>query len=120
MEKRGQKAKHHSPKKHLGGNLPRTRLELDTVWTHNWPKATGKWWKLMAVAWSMWQPKSYFCAASTSKKALGQMTGPVVMAFACWPTGDLAVPCPRQSTCGLVAMTSASHAEGRQFDPGQV
>ena len=28
-------------------------------------------------------------------------------------------PC-RRSTCGLVAMTSASHAEGRQFDPGQV
>ena len=27
---------------------------------------------------------------------------------------------PFQSTCGLVAMTSASHAEGRQFDPGQV
>ena len=26
----------------------------------------------------------------------------------------------RQGTCGLVAMTSASHAEGRQFDPGQV
>ena len=25
-----------------------------------------------------------------------------------------------QSTCGLVAMTSVSHAEGRQFDPGQV
>ena len=24
------------------------------------------------------------------------------------------------STCGLVAMTSTSHAEGRQFDPGQV
>ena len=24
------------------------------------------------------------------------------------------------STCGLVAMTSASHAEGHQFDPGQV
>ena len=24
------------------------------------------------------------------------------------------------STCGLVAMTSASHAEGRQSDPGQV
>ena len=24
----------------------------------------------------------------------------------------------QQSTCGLVAMTSASHAEGRQFDPG--
>ena len=24
------------------------------------------------------------------------------------------------STCGLVAITSASHAEGRQFDPGQV
>ena len=24
------------------------------------------------------------------------------------------------STCGLVAMTSASHAEGRQFEPGQV
>jgi hypothetical protein len=24
------------------------------------------------------------------------------------------------STCGLVAMTTASHAEGRQFDPGQV
>ena len=24
------------------------------------------------------------------------------------------------STCGLVAMTSASHAEGRQFDPGLV
>ena len=30
-------------------------------------------------------------------------------------------PHPRsQGTCGLVAMTSASHAEGRQFDPGQV
>ena len=25
-----------------------------------------------------------------------------------------------QSTCGLAAMTSAPHAEGRQFDPGQV
>ena len=25
-----------------------------------------------------------------------------------------------QGTCGLVAMTSASHAEGRQLDPGQV
>ena len=25
-----------------------------------------------------------------------------------------------RSTCGLVAMTSASHAEGRQFDPGLV
>ena len=25
-----------------------------------------------------------------------------------------------RSTCGLVAMTSASHAEGRQFDPGRV
>ena len=25
-----------------------------------------------------------------------------------------------QGTCGLVAMTSASRAEGRQFDPGQV
>ena len=25
-----------------------------------------------------------------------------------------------QSSCGLVAMTSASHAEGRQFDPGQL
>ena len=24
------------------------------------------------------------------------------------------------STCGLVAMTSAPHAEGRQFDPGQM
>jgi hypothetical protein len=28
--------------------------------------------------------------------------------------------CRYISTCGLVAMTSASHAEGRQFDPGQV
>ena len=26
----------------------------------------------------------------------------------------------RTRTCGLVAMTSASHAEGPQFDPGQV
>ena len=26
----------------------------------------------------------------------------------------------KPSTCGLVAMTSASHAEGRQFNPGQV
>ena len=25
-----------------------------------------------------------------------------------------------KGTCGLVAMTSAPHAEGRQFDPGQV
>ena len=29
-------------------------------------------------------------------------------------------PQMEMSTCGLVAMTSASHAEGRQFDPGQV
>ena len=28
--------------------------------------------------------------------------------------------CVPNGTCGLVAMTSASHAEGRQFDPGQV
>ena len=26
----------------------------------------------------------------------------------------------RQGTRGLVAMTSAQHAEGRQFDPGRV
>ena len=26
----------------------------------------------------------------------------------------------KQSTCGLVAMTSASHAEGRQLESGQV
>ena len=26
----------------------------------------------------------------------------------------------KQGTCGLVAMTSASHAEGCQLDPGQV
>ena len=26
----------------------------------------------------------------------------------------------KHGTSGLVAMTSASHAEGRQFDPGQV
>ena len=25
-----------------------------------------------------------------------------------------------KSTCGLVAMASAPHAEGRQLDPGQV
>ena len=29
-------------------------------------------------------------------------------------------PSELPSTCGLVAMASASHAEGRQFDPGQV
>ena len=29
-------------------------------------------------------------------------------------------PSELRSTCGLVAMTSASHAEGRQLDPGQV
>ena len=28
--------------------------------------------------------------------------------------------CNHYCTCGLVAMTSAQHAEGRQFDPGQV
>ena len=28
--------------------------------------------------------------------------------------------CKKVGTCGEVAMTSASHAEGRQFDPGQV
>ena len=48
--------------------------------------------------------------------------GPIVGSWA-------AVSCWRRSyvcvyvyigTCGLVAMTSASHAEGRQFDPGQV
>ena len=32
-----------------------------------------------------------------------------------------ATPAPSSiSTCGLVAMTSAQHAEDRQFDPGQV
>ena len=30
------------------------------------------------------------------------------------------LPPAHRSTCGLVAMASASHAEGRQFDPGQV
>ena len=36
-------------------------------------------------------------------------------------TGECTIlrPC-HQSTHGLVAMTSASHAEGRQFDPGWV
>ena len=29
-------------------------------------------------------------------------------------------PLSMRGTCGLVAMTSAQHAEGRQFDPGQV
>ena len=29
-------------------------------------------------------------------------------------------PASHNGTCGLVAMTSAAHAEGRQFDPGQV
>ena len=33
---------------------------------------------------------------------------------------SLAGQCLITSTCGLVAMTSASHAEGRQLDPGQV
>ena len=35
---------------------------------------------------------------------------------------NLALRCSEtnKSTCGLAAMTSASHAEGRQFDPGQV
>ena len=32
----------------------------------------------------------------------------------------LAADADAQSTCGLVAMTSAPHAEGRQLDPGQV
>ena len=43
-----------------------------------------------------------------------------------WSIGDVAtfedtlgIAYP-QSSCGLVAMTSASHAEGRQFDPGQL
>ena len=33
---------------------------------------------------------------------------------------DVATAPSSISTCGLVAMTSAQHAEGRQFDPGQV
>ena len=33
---------------------------------------------------------------------------------------DEACAAVARSTCGLVAMTSASHAEGRQLDPGQV
>ena len=32
----------------------------------------------------------------------------------------LSRPSMYNSTCGLVAMTSASHAEGRQFNPGWV
>ena len=39
------------------------------------------------------------------------------------PTGvfaDMSKIASFSGTCGLVAMTSAQHAEGRQFDPGQV
>ena len=32
----------------------------------------------------------------------------------------IVLQCLRRSTCGLAATTSASHAEGRQLDPGQV
>ena len=38
----------------------------------------------------------------------------------CRSIADTASLQDKHSTCGLVAMTSASHAEGRQFDPGQV
>ena len=40
--------------------------------------------------------------------------------FVQYPKPYLSVRFFCTSTCGLVAMTSASHAEGRQFDPGQV
>ena len=49
------------------------------------------------------------------KRPLGSL-GPQAYALAF----DRAVLQHIQRICGLVAMTSASHAEGRQFDPGQM
>ena len=37
-----------------------------------------------------------------------------------YPSGTAAHYAIKCSTCGLVAMTSAPHAEGRQLEPGQV
>ena len=42
------------------------------------------------------------------------------LAVDCFTTHALKSEATPSSTCGLVAMTSASHAEGRQLDPGQV
>ena len=39
---------------------------------------------------------------------------------ASWPCEVMLRTSDSTSTCGLVAMTSASYAEGRQLDPGQV
>ena len=51
-----------------------------------------------------------FAGSSCALQSIGSRTAEV------W----LADGFDQHGTCGLVAMTSASHAEGRQFDPGQV
>ena len=53
----------------------------------------------------------------------GMCRGPLVLFFPFLVTAAVFLmrgEQQRQGTCGLVAMTSASHAEGRHFDPGQV
>jgi hypothetical protein len=45
---------------------------------------------------------------------------PTLMRLAQALCRKLAINAYIMRTCGLVAMTSVSHAEGRQFDPGQV
>ena len=47
---------------------------------------------------------------------LAGASSPIVLRRWDMPAARISVTC----TCGLVTMTSASHAEGRQFDPGQV
>ena len=59
----------------------------------------------------------------TVRSAVQARVGPFCLSRHCFP-----LPCPvsfalnqiSHSICGLMAMTSVSHAEGRQFDPGQM
>ena len=59
---------------------------------------------------------SVSCAQSTTKRELSVRVPPQLCTFA-FGNGD---QCFQHGTHGLVAMTSAQHAEGRQLDPGWV
>ena len=54
------------------------------------------------------------------RRASGVLASPKALELAALHDALALAPTFFQSSCGLVAMTSASHAEGRQFDPGQV
>ena len=79
------------------------------------------WWKMSSLCLRL------SCSAFVlmwllhiSLKSFLRMSAALILKNCLWYLKIIASSKPRTCTCGLVAMTSASHAEGRQFDPGQV